>query len=134
MEEMSYVFSFTFFFSLPLIFTLVAASISHFLTAATKFSCCSSNKWWWWWWCRWSTKTWMSILFFNSSLRPETRTIFLFLIMQLKDNMNRFLSICVAYKSQICDLSMVESHEGILISFDSFASLFWRCRSSEVSP
>ena len=40
---MSYVFLFTF-FSLPLIFTLVAASISHFLTAATKFSCCSSNK------------------------------------------------------------------------------------------
>ena len=31
-------------FSPPLIFTLVAASISHFLTAATKFSCCSSNK------------------------------------------------------------------------------------------
>ena len=33
---------FCFFFSLPLIFTVVAASISHFLTAATKFSCCSS--------------------------------------------------------------------------------------------
>ena len=32
------------FFLLPLIFTLVAASISHFLTAATKFLCCSSNK------------------------------------------------------------------------------------------
>ena len=32
------------FFSLPLIFTVVAASISHFLTAATKFSCCSSTK------------------------------------------------------------------------------------------
>ena len=32
----------SFFFSLPLIFTLVTASISHFLT--TKFSCCSSNK------------------------------------------------------------------------------------------
>ena len=31
------------FFSLPLIFTLVAASISHFLTAAIKFSCYSSN-------------------------------------------------------------------------------------------
>ena len=31
-------------FSLPLIFTLVAASISHFFTAVTKFSCCSSNK------------------------------------------------------------------------------------------
>ena len=29
---------------LPLIFTLVAASISHFLTAAAKFSCCSSDK------------------------------------------------------------------------------------------
>ena len=39
----SVVFLFTF-FSLPLIFTLVAASISHFLTAATKFSCCSPNK------------------------------------------------------------------------------------------
>ena len=33
-----------FLFSLPFIFTLVAASISNFLTAATKFSCCSSNK------------------------------------------------------------------------------------------
>ena len=43
MEEMQHVFLFTF-FSLPLIFTLVAASISHFLKAATKFSCCSSNK------------------------------------------------------------------------------------------
>ena len=36
MEEMSYVFLFTF-FSLSLIFTLVAASISHFLNPATKF-------------------------------------------------------------------------------------------------
>ena len=43
MEELSYVFLFTF-FSLPLIFTLVAASISHFLTAAKKFSRCSSHK------------------------------------------------------------------------------------------
>ena len=33
-----------FFFSLPLIFTLLAASISHFLTAAMKFSCFSSNE------------------------------------------------------------------------------------------
>ena len=32
------------FFSLPLIFTLVAASISHILTAAMKFSCFTSNK------------------------------------------------------------------------------------------
>ena len=32
-------------FSLPLIFSWVAASISHFLTAATN-SCCSSNKKW----------------------------------------------------------------------------------------
>ena len=31
-----------FFFSLPLNFTLLAASISHFLTAAMKFSCFSS--------------------------------------------------------------------------------------------
>ena len=43
MEEMSYLFLFTF-FSLPLFFTLVSASISHFVTAATKFSCCSSKK------------------------------------------------------------------------------------------
>ena len=33
-----------FFFSLPLIFPLVAACISHFLTAAIKFSCFSSNE------------------------------------------------------------------------------------------
>ena len=32
------------FFSLPLVFTLVGASISYFPTAATKFSCCSSNR------------------------------------------------------------------------------------------
>ena len=32
------------FFSLPLIFTLLAARISHFLTAAIKLSCFSSNK------------------------------------------------------------------------------------------
>ena len=32
------------FFSLPPIFTLVATSISQFLTVATIFSCCSSNK------------------------------------------------------------------------------------------
>ena len=44
MEEMSYVFLFTF-FSLPLIFIILkAASISLFLTTTTKFSCCSSNK------------------------------------------------------------------------------------------
>ena len=33
----------SFFFSLPLISTLVPACISYNLTAATKFSCCSSN-------------------------------------------------------------------------------------------
>ena len=32
-------FLFAFFFALPLIFTLLAASISHFLTATIKFSC-----------------------------------------------------------------------------------------------
>ena len=39
-EQMSYVFLFPFFFSLPLmtIFTSVAASISHFLTAGIKIS------------------------------------------------------------------------------------------------
>ena len=35
-EEMSYVF-FPFFFFAIVLFTLVAASIAHFLTAATKF-------------------------------------------------------------------------------------------------
>ena len=46
MEEMSYVFSFTFFFHCRSISpsALVAASISYFLTATTKLSCCSSNK------------------------------------------------------------------------------------------
>ena len=43
MEEMLYVVLFTF-FSLSLIFTLVAASISHFFTAAKKCSCYSSNE------------------------------------------------------------------------------------------
>ena len=39
------VFSFNFFFAVAYFhFALVAASISHFLTAATKFSCCFSNK------------------------------------------------------------------------------------------
>ena len=32
------------YFSLPLIFTLVATSISHFLTATINFSCFSSNE------------------------------------------------------------------------------------------
>ena len=32
------------FSSLPLIFILLVASISHFLTASMKFSCCSSNE------------------------------------------------------------------------------------------
>ena len=43
MEEMLCLFLFTC-SSLPPIFTLVAATISHFLTAAIKFSCFSSNK------------------------------------------------------------------------------------------
>ena len=42
---------------------LVAASISHFATAATKFSCCSSNKN-------------MSPLFFISLYRPFSRLSF----------------------------------------------------------
>ena len=42
-ENMLYLFLFAL-FSLLLIFTLKAASISHFLSATTKFSCCSSNK------------------------------------------------------------------------------------------
>ena len=37
MEEILYVFLFTFFFSLPLIFILEAASISNFLTADINF-------------------------------------------------------------------------------------------------
>ena len=36
--------SWSLFFSLPLIFNVVAASTSHFLTTATKFSCYYSNK------------------------------------------------------------------------------------------
>ena len=43
MEEMSQVFVSPF-FSQPLTFNVVTASISHFLTAATKFSCCFSNN------------------------------------------------------------------------------------------
>ena len=40
-----YVLSFPFFFTAAHFhLALVAASISHFVTAATKFSCCSSNK------------------------------------------------------------------------------------------
>ena len=42
MEEMSYMFLFT--FSLPLIFSLVAASISHFLIAAVNLCCLPSTK------------------------------------------------------------------------------------------
>ena len=37
-------FMLAFIFSLPLIFTLLAASISHFFTAAMNFSCFSSNE------------------------------------------------------------------------------------------
>ena len=43
MEEMSQVFLLPFFL-LPLTFTLVAAIISHFFTAARKFSCCFSDN------------------------------------------------------------------------------------------
>ena len=43
MEESLYVVLFPYFW-LPLIFTLVPASISHLLTAAIKFSCYSSNE------------------------------------------------------------------------------------------
>ena len=44
MEEMSKVFSFTFFFTAAHFhLALVAASISHFVTVATKFSSCSSS-------------------------------------------------------------------------------------------
>ena len=41
MEEMSHVFPFT---AAHFHLALVAASISHFVTAATKFPCCPSNK------------------------------------------------------------------------------------------
>ena len=44
MEEISYVFSFTFFTAAYFHLALVAASISHFVTAATIFWCSSSNK------------------------------------------------------------------------------------------
>ena len=46
MEEMSFVFSSSllFFTAAHFHLALVATSISHFVTAATKFSCCSSNK------------------------------------------------------------------------------------------
>ena len=41
---MSCVFLFTFFTATHFHLALVVASISHFVTAATKFSCCSFNK------------------------------------------------------------------------------------------
>ena len=41
MEEMSYVFTLT---AAHFHLSLAAASISHFVTVATKFCCCSSNK------------------------------------------------------------------------------------------
>ena len=44
MKELLYVFSFTIFTVAHFLLALVVASISHFVTAATKFSCCSSNK------------------------------------------------------------------------------------------
>ena len=45
MEEMPYTFSFTFIFTAARFhLAQVAASISHLVTTATKFSCCSSNK------------------------------------------------------------------------------------------
>ena len=45
LEEMLYVFSFTFLFTAAHfhLALLVVASICHFVTAATKFSCCSFN-------------------------------------------------------------------------------------------
>ena len=43
-EEISYLFLFTLFFSLPLIFTSVAATVSLFFTTTTKFSRSFSNK------------------------------------------------------------------------------------------
>ena len=44
-EEMSYMFSFTFFFTASHFhLALMAASIFHVVTAVRKFSCCSSNK------------------------------------------------------------------------------------------
>ena len=52
MDELSFVLTqyfvscvhIRFYFSLPLIFTLLVASISHFLTAAKKFSCFSRSN------------------------------------------------------------------------------------------
>ena len=45
LEEMSYVFLFTFCFtSAHFHLATVAARIPHVVTSATKFSCCSSNK------------------------------------------------------------------------------------------
>ena len=44
MEKMLYVFSFTFFHCRSFSPCICAASISHFVTPATKFSCCYSNK------------------------------------------------------------------------------------------
>ena len=43
-RSISYVFSFTSFHCRSFSPCVGAASISHFVTAATKFSCCSSNK------------------------------------------------------------------------------------------
>ena len=44
MEEKSYLFSFTFFTAAHFHLAFVAACISYFVTAATKFFCCSFNK------------------------------------------------------------------------------------------
>ena len=69
-------FLFTF-FTLPLIFSLVAASISHFLTTATN-SCCSSNK-------KWLLISWSRSpsLFFSLSFAAACRLFSLFLCRSL---------------------------------------------------
>ena len=61
-----------FFFYCRSLVPLVAESISHFLTAATKFSCCSSNR-----------KT--TLLFFISRLLSLYLCLFLFLYSKFVD-------------------------------------------------
>ena len=87
MEEITYVFLSTF-CSLLLILTLVAGSISHFLTAATKLSCCSSKK----------TYPLFFISRFSSlSLSVFSLTSLVYLLLSL------FLCLCLSFSIfQIC--------------------------------
>ena len=117
------------FFALSLIFTLLAASISHFLTATMKFSCFFSQKN-------------SSPLFFIS---PSSSFSVIHVSVDIKNSLEKdsTLLLCFLSKSpgghaisrqKRLDLPVLIDHFTVILAFKRMRGWGWRCFDTNLHP